>query len=136
MMAHLLDTWPSLVYRWVKEAGINTPEPTVSGEITEMEFDEMWHFIAQKKRKLWLIKAIDHHTRRTKVGSKSAESGGNMLSYCYINQIIIEIPNQLQASISGCVPQQNDEVTEMLIIIKSFAPIGKSVVIQQFDEVQ
>ena len=58
MIAHLLDTWPSLVYRWVKEAGINTSEPTISNRITEMEFDEMWHFLGQKNESYGLSKRL------------------------------------------------------------------------------
>ena len=49
MLAKAFDTWPSLVYRWVVEAGVKLPEPEISGEIKEMEFDEMWHFIGSKK---------------------------------------------------------------------------------------
>ena len=39
----------SLIYRWIREFGESLPEPAVSGEIKEMEFDEMWHFIGSKK---------------------------------------------------------------------------------------
>mgnify|MGYP003623277605 FL=1 len=49
MLAHIFDTWPSLVYRWIKEAGAKLPDGEVSGAITQMEFDEMWHFIGNKK---------------------------------------------------------------------------------------
>ena len=49
MLAKIFNTWPSLVYRWIVEAGANLPEQEVSGEIKEMEFDEMWHFIQSKK---------------------------------------------------------------------------------------
>ena len=49
MLAKIFDTWPSLVYRWIVEAGATLPEPEVSGEIRHMEFDEMWHFIKSKK---------------------------------------------------------------------------------------
>ena len=49
MLAHIFCTWPSLVYRWIKEAGAKLPDGEVSGEITQMEFDEMWHFIGNKK---------------------------------------------------------------------------------------
>lgn len=45
MLAKIFNTWPSLVYRWIKEAGLNTQEPHISMTIKEMEFDEMWHFI-------------------------------------------------------------------------------------------
>ena len=39
----------SLIYRWVKEAGLSLDEPVIDGEIKEIEFDEMWHFIGSKK---------------------------------------------------------------------------------------
>ena len=50
MLAKLYHTWPSLVYRWVKEAGMRIPEPQISENIKEIEFDEMRHFIGQKKQ--------------------------------------------------------------------------------------
>ena len=50
----------SLTYRWIRDAAAALPEPTVSGTITEMEFDEMWHFIGAKKTnagssKPWIV---------------------------------------------------------------------------------
>jgi len=39
----------SLIYRWIKEAGLSFDDPTVDGDITEIAFDEMWHFIGSKK---------------------------------------------------------------------------------------
>ena len=49
MMGRILGVDHSLVYRWVREYGESLPEPEVSGEIKEIEFDEMWHFIKDKK---------------------------------------------------------------------------------------
>ena len=49
MLAHIFDTWPSLVYRWIAEAGAKMPEQEVSGNVEHMEFDEMWHFVGSKK---------------------------------------------------------------------------------------
>lgn len=49
MLAYIFDSWPSLVYRWIMEAGAKLPESKVSGGIRQMEFDEMWHFIRTKK---------------------------------------------------------------------------------------
>ena len=49
MLGKLLNRNRSLIYRWIREAGINTEEPTINGEITQIEFDEMWHFIQSKK---------------------------------------------------------------------------------------
>ena len=52
MLGRLLNTDHTLVYRWIRQYGEALPEPVVPGEITEMEFDEMWHFIGQKKEAL------------------------------------------------------------------------------------
>ena len=41
----------SLTYRWIKEEADKLPEPVISGKISEMEFDEMWHFVGSKKTK-------------------------------------------------------------------------------------
>ena len=46
----------SLTYRWIRDAASELPDPTVSGTITEMEFDEMWHFIGSKKTNVGLSK--------------------------------------------------------------------------------
>ena len=50
MLGKLLDRNRSLIYRWLREAGMNMAEPKINGDITEIEFDEMWHFIQKKKR--------------------------------------------------------------------------------------
>ena len=49
MMGRLLNVDHTLVYRWIRSFGESLPEPEVSGEITQMEFDEMWHFVRSKK---------------------------------------------------------------------------------------
>jgi len=49
MMGRLLKIDHTQVYRWIRAYGESLPEPEVPGEITEMEFDEMWHFIGSKK---------------------------------------------------------------------------------------
>jgi IS1 family transposase len=38
-----------LISRWICDAGLLTEEPSIDGEIKEIEFDEMWHFIDSKK---------------------------------------------------------------------------------------
>ena len=50
MMERILKIDHTLVYRWIRKFGENLPEPEVSGEITQMKFDEMWHFIDSKKK--------------------------------------------------------------------------------------
>jgi len=57
-LARIFDTWPSLVYRWVVEAGVKLPDEAVPGDIREMEFDEMWHFIGSKKQNFGLSKPL------------------------------------------------------------------------------
>ena len=52
LLARLFDTWPSQVCRWVMQEGLSLPEQEVSGEIKEMEFDEMWPFVKEKKQAL------------------------------------------------------------------------------------
>lgn len=54
MLAKIFDTYPSLVYRWVVEASEKLPEQQINDSITEIEFDEMWHFIKSKKTKCGL----------------------------------------------------------------------------------
>ena len=41
----------SLTYRWIKTEAELLPEPDISNNIREIEFDEMWHFIQSKKTK-------------------------------------------------------------------------------------
>ena len=49
MIGRLLKIDHTLVYRWIRAFGESLPEPEISGEITQLEFDEMWHFIGSKK---------------------------------------------------------------------------------------
>ena len=49
MMGRLLNIDHSLVYRWIRAFGESLAEPEIPGEIKQMEFDEMWHFIGSKK---------------------------------------------------------------------------------------
>ena len=49
MIGRILGIDHTLVYRWLRAFGENLPEPEVSGDIHEIEFDEVWHFIKSKK---------------------------------------------------------------------------------------
>ena len=49
MLGKIFGRDRSLIYRWIKEAGLSFDEPIVDGDIAEIEFDEMWHFINSKK---------------------------------------------------------------------------------------
>jgi transposase-like protein len=58
LLARLFDTWPSQVYRWVVQEGLSLPEQEVSETIKEMEFDEMWHFVKEKKTSFGLSRPL------------------------------------------------------------------------------
>ena len=52
----------SLTDRWIREAGFRIAEPEIDGEITRIEFDELWHFMESKKE--LLIQAVNRGSRR------------------------------------------------------------------------
>ncbi len=49
MIGRILNIHHTLVYRWIRAFGEALPEPKIAGDIMQMEFDEMWHFIGSKK---------------------------------------------------------------------------------------
>jgi transposase len=51
MLGKILGCSRSLVYRWIVEEGAKISDPVISGDIKEIEFDEMWHFVQSKKTK-------------------------------------------------------------------------------------
>jgi transposase len=60
MLGRLFGVSRTLTYRWIKAEAEALPDPEVPGDIKEMEFDEMWHFIGQKKTsfgssKPWIV---------------------------------------------------------------------------------
>jgi transposase len=52
MLGKIFGHSPSLLYRWIVEKIAKLPEPAIQGDIKEMEFDEMWHFIGSKRQTL------------------------------------------------------------------------------------
>ena len=58
MMGRILGIDHTLAYRWIREFGEGLPEPEVPGEIAEIEFDEMWHFIKDKKTNFGLSRPL------------------------------------------------------------------------------
>ena len=62
MLGKLLGVSHTLTYRWIVQAMEKVREPIVSGDIKEMEFDEMWRFVGSKKikngsSKRWIVAA-------------------------------------------------------------------------------
>ncbi len=51
MLGKIFGHSPSVVYRWITKEMDKTKEPILSGDIKEIAFDEMWHFINSKKTK-------------------------------------------------------------------------------------
>ena len=51
MLGKIFGVSRSLTYRWIIEEASRLPEPCVPGDIRELAFDEMWHFVGSKKTK-------------------------------------------------------------------------------------
>jgi transposase-like protein len=64
MLGKIFGHPPSIIYRWIRKEMDALPDLAIPGDIKEMEFDEMWHFVGQKNKK-WILKALDRGTRRT-----------------------------------------------------------------------
>jgi transposase-like protein len=56
MLGKIFGISPSLVCRWIQEAGAKLPPVEIPGDIEEIEFDEMWHFLKKKE------KAVGHQS--------------------------------------------------------------------------
>lgn len=54
----------STILRWVRREASGLAEPIVPEDATEVEIDEMWHFIERKKNKIWLIRALDRGSKK------------------------------------------------------------------------
>jgi hypothetical protein len=58
MIGRILNVKHSLVYRWIRDFGTELPEPKISGNIKEIEFDEIWHFVGLKKTSFECLKQL------------------------------------------------------------------------------
>ncbi|MDR3299301.1 MAG: hypothetical protein LBU43_04700 [Candidatus Accumulibacter sp.] len=54
MLGKILEIDHTQVYRWVRAFGESLAEPEVSGEISEMEFDEMWQRVGIGQTSIFL----------------------------------------------------------------------------------
>jgi insertion element IS1 protein InsB len=62
-IAFLLRVSAQAVLNWIRafaKAHEEKPEPT--GRTIVLELDEMWHYVKQKRQKLWIWKALDRDT--------------------------------------------------------------------------
>lgn len=63
MLARIFGVTSGTIHNWDVEAANSLAEISVPDDVTEMEFAEMWHYTG-KKRKSWVIKAVDSTTNR------------------------------------------------------------------------
>ncbi len=63
-ISKLFDVWTTAVLKWGRNfAKKQAPKPTLSpGTPVVLELDEMWHYIQNKKNKLWIWKVLDRTT--------------------------------------------------------------------------
>jgi IS1 family transposase len=63
-ISKFFDSHVTTVLKWIRSyAKKHAPKRTFSpGSTVVLEFDEMWHYIAKKKNKLWIRKALDRNT--------------------------------------------------------------------------
>jgi transposase-like protein len=47
-LAKIFGVTNGTIHNWVTEAANGLPPPAISDDTTEIEFDEMWHYIGQK----------------------------------------------------------------------------------------
>ena len=62
-MAFLLRVSPQAVLAWIRDlatASYEKPEPM--GRTIVLQHDEMWHYLKNKRGKLWIWKALDRDT--------------------------------------------------------------------------
>lgn len=46
----LMNKHRSTVYRWVKKMAEALPDPVIDQDIKDIEIDELWHYVQQKKQ--------------------------------------------------------------------------------------
>jgi len=63
MLGKLFGRDRSLIYRWIREAGLNLEEPKIDEKLRRWSLMR-WVFCGFKKNKLWVIKAVDCGKRR------------------------------------------------------------------------
>jgi insertion element IS1 protein InsB len=62
-IAFLLRVSAQAVLNWLRAfAKRHYEKPTPTGKVIILELDEMWHYLKNKRRKLWIWKALDRDT--------------------------------------------------------------------------
>ena len=60
--ARVLEISPNTVLEVLRQCAHQTPEPTLSTSISDLEMDEQWSFVQRKKQQNWLWYALDRHS--------------------------------------------------------------------------
>ncbi len=63
-IARVLRISPTTVLAVLRRAAATTPEPRVPARIKELEIDEQWSFVKNKKQQNWLWYALNRRTGR------------------------------------------------------------------------
>jgi transposase len=58
MLGKIFNRDRPLIYRWIRDAGLKAENPAPDGEIIQIGFDEMWHFIQSKKTNFGLSRPL------------------------------------------------------------------------------
>jgi insertion element IS1 protein InsB len=62
-IAFLLRVSAQSVLNWIRAfATEHYKKPEPAGKTISLQLDEMWHYLKNKRRKLWIWKALDHNT--------------------------------------------------------------------------
>ena len=63
-IARLFGVTPAAVLKWIRREAADLEYPAIPGDLREMEFDEMWHFLRSKKTndgfsKPWIVLPVE-----------------------------------------------------------------------------
>lgn len=83
-IAKLFGVRMNTIQNWLEQESDLLKDPAIEDNISEIEFDEMWHFIGSKKKKCWIIKAYDR--RVGKLSSRLQEVVTLLLSEDFIKR--------------------------------------------------
>ena len=74
-IARLLGVSAPTVLQWLRKEAPKSIQKPEAGDVEAMQFDEVGHFLGQKKRKRWVWLALDSDSKRIldwEIGVRSA----------------------------------------------------------------
>jgi transposase-like protein len=101
-IAFLLQVSAQAVLNWLRAFAKKYYEKTKpTGNIIILELDEMWHYLKNKRRKLWIWKALDRDP-------------GHLLDWPSTSEGVIQFPGGLQGPAWPCLPLSVPEIRRLL----------------------